>query len=69
MCLLKVLTLKKYFGFPRFAGVPDANSMSDGDQHRAGGPSCGGKAGAQEAPTADVLLLAEVVLRVDLWGH
>lgn len=36
MCLLKVLTLKKYFGFPRFAGVPDANSMSDGDQHRAG---------------------------------
>lgn len=43
--------------------------MSDVDQHRAGGPSSGGKAGAQETPTADVVLLTKVVLRVDLWGH
>lgn len=48
--MLKVLTLKKYSGSARFAGVPDANSKREGDQHRAGGPSCGGKAGGPGSP-------------------
>ena len=34
-----------------------------------GGGERGREPGSQEAPTADVLLGTQVVLRVDLWGH